>query len=194
MSKQSLAEILADQLEQIDEIGGPERHLLAQTIGRDAYDALVTKAKGANLLARWIAATGKAKAPATKALALQIARVADKPELVKRIEREIGDAFDDGSDAQEVKLINTAQLSSSARTDSAWLTKSPKERQRACWPNSLRAMTSAVTSRSGKQKGNPDERSQSQRCTISLQAAPDHSRKGLAFSRSDGGTRCEGRR
>ena len=100
MSKQSLAEILADQLEQIDEIGGPERHLLAQTIGRDAYDALVTKAKGANLLDRWIAATGKAKAPATKALALQIARVADKPELVKRIEREIGDAFDDGSDAR----------------------------------------------------------------------------------------------
>ena len=127
MSKQSLAEILADQLDQIDEIGGSERHLLAQTIGRDAYDALVSKAKGANLLDRWIAATGKAKAPATKALALQIARVADKPELVKRIEREIGDAFDDGSDCPpEVKLINTAQLSSSARTDSAWLIEKPK--------------------------------------------------------------------
>ena len=72
MSKQSLAEILADQLDQIDEIGGSERHLLAQTIGREPMKRSF-KAKGANLLDRWIAATGKAKAPATKALAANCA-------------------------------------------------------------------------------------------------------------------------
>ena len=99
MSKQSLAEILADQLDQIDELGGPERHQLVQVIGRDAYEALITKPKGADVVSRWLGASGKAKAPATRALALQIARTADKPELVKRIEREIGDAFDDGFNA-----------------------------------------------------------------------------------------------
>ena len=97
MSKQSLAEILADQLDQIDELGGPERHQLVQVIGRDAYEALITKPKGADVVSRWLDASGKAKAPATKALSVAIARAADKPELVKRIEREIGDAFDDGS-------------------------------------------------------------------------------------------------
>lgn len=97
MSKQSLGEILAEQLDAIEEVGGPERHLLVQTIGRDAYDALISKAKGANLLDRWLNATGKAKGLATRALALHIARVADRADLAGRIEREINDAFDDGS-------------------------------------------------------------------------------------------------
>ena len=83
--KQDLGELLRQALDDIDEIGGSERHLLAQTIGRPTYDALVSKAKGETLVGRWIDATGKAKAPATRALALQIARVADKPELVARI-------------------------------------------------------------------------------------------------------------
>ena len=94
MSKQSLAEILADQLDQIDELGGPERHQLVQVIGRDAYESLIAKPKGADVVTRWLGASGKAKGPATRALALQIARVADKPELVKRIESEIADSFD----------------------------------------------------------------------------------------------------
>ena len=97
--KQSLGEMLQQALDAIDEVGGPERHQLVQVIGRDAYEALIAKPKGADVVSRWLDASGKAKAPATRALALQIARTADKPELVKRIEREIGDAFDDGSDA-----------------------------------------------------------------------------------------------
>ena len=44
--KQDLGELLRQALDDIDEIGGSERHLLAQTIGRPTYDALVSKAKG----------------------------------------------------------------------------------------------------------------------------------------------------
>jgi hypothetical protein len=97
MSKQSLAEILADQLDQIDELGGPERHQLAQVIGRETYDAMIAKPKTADLVDRWLDATGKAKGAATKTLAVAIARVADRADLTNRIEREINDAFDDGS-------------------------------------------------------------------------------------------------
>jgi hypothetical protein len=103
MSKQSLAEILADQLDQIDELGGPERHQLAQVIGRDAYDAMIAKPKTAALVDRWLDATGKAKGAATKALSIAIAKVADKPALVARIHREITDAFDDGTDRAPTK-------------------------------------------------------------------------------------------
>jgi hypothetical protein len=97
MSKQSLAEILAEQLDQIDEIGGSERHQLAQVIGRDAYDAMLSKPKTAAVIDRWLDATGKAKGAATKALSIAIARVADKPQLVARIHREISDSFDETS-------------------------------------------------------------------------------------------------
>jgi hypothetical protein len=94
--KQPLGELLLHALDAIDEVGGPERHQLVQVIGRDAYEALIAKPKGAAVVSRWIDATGKAKGPATKALSIAIARVADKPELVARIEREIGDVFDEG--------------------------------------------------------------------------------------------------
>jgi hypothetical protein len=63
-------------------------------IGKDAFNALTSKPKGADLLDRWINTSGKAKAPATKALALQIARIADRADLADRIEREIRDAFE----------------------------------------------------------------------------------------------------
>ena len=99
MSKQSLAEILAEQLDQIEELGGPERHQLAQVIGRETYDAMMSKPKTADLVDRWETASGKAKGPATKALSIAIAKVADKPDLVGRIEREIGEAFDEPSEA-----------------------------------------------------------------------------------------------
>ena len=68
--------------------------LLAQTIGKPTYEKLISKPRTADLVDRWLNASGKAKGPATKALAIAIGRVADKPELVSRIERELGDAFD----------------------------------------------------------------------------------------------------
>lgn len=96
---QSLAEILEDQLDQIDEVGGSERHRLSQVIGRDAYDALISKARGADVVDRWKNASAKTKPAAIRALSVAIARVADKPQLVARIRREITDAFDEPSEA-----------------------------------------------------------------------------------------------
>jgi hypothetical protein len=92
--KQELGELLQTALSEIDEAGGRERHLLSQTIGKPVYEKLLSKSKTSDLLDRWLAATGKAKGPATKALSIAIAKVADKPELVSRIERELGDSFD----------------------------------------------------------------------------------------------------
>ena len=94
--KQDLSELLQKALDDIDEIGGSERHLLAQTIGKPTYDKLVSKPRTADLIDRWLSAGPKAKPAATKALSVAIARVADKPDLVRRIEREISDTFDEG--------------------------------------------------------------------------------------------------
>lgn len=93
--KQPLGELLLHALDAIDEVGGPERHQLVQVIGRDAYEALIAKPKGADLVGRWLDAGSKAKPAATKALAIAIAKVANKPELLSRIESEIHDAFDE---------------------------------------------------------------------------------------------------
>ena len=49
-----LADILIRCLNEIDEVGGSERHLLRETIGADAYNALISKAKGEDLLHRWL--------------------------------------------------------------------------------------------------------------------------------------------
>ena len=94
MPKQDLGELLKEALDAIDESGGEERHLLAQTIGRDVYDKLISKPRTENLIHRWLNATGRAKRPATKALAIAIARLEDTPEKVSRIENELADSFD----------------------------------------------------------------------------------------------------
>ena len=54
MADESLAEILIRCLNEIDEIGGEERHLLAQTIGRDAYDHMMSKQRTADLIDKWL--------------------------------------------------------------------------------------------------------------------------------------------
>ena len=91
--EQSLDELLRQALDDIDEVGGRERHLLRETIGAPTYDKLISKPRTADLVDRWLSASAKAKGAATKTLAVQIARVADKPELLSRIEREINDNF-----------------------------------------------------------------------------------------------------
>jgi hypothetical protein len=91
---QPLSEILIEALNDIAEAGGRDRHLLRQTIGKPAFDALISKPKGSDLVDRWLNASDKAKPAATRALSVFIARVADKPDLVDRITNEIGDAFE----------------------------------------------------------------------------------------------------
>ena len=66
--KQDLSDLLQKALDDIDEIGGSERHLLAQTIGQPTYDKLVSKPRTADLIDRWLSAGPKAKPAATKAL------------------------------------------------------------------------------------------------------------------------------
>jgi hypothetical protein len=91
---QDLSELLQRALSDIDEVGGSERHLLRQVIGKDAYDGMMSRERSADLIDRWLNACGKAKPAATKALAIGIARHADRADLTDRIEREIGDAFE----------------------------------------------------------------------------------------------------
>jgi hypothetical protein len=109
--KQSIGEILAQALSEIEDIGGRDRHQLSQLIGRDTYDRLVASAKGSALLDRWEAASAKTKPAAVKALSVAVAKVANKPELLKRIESEIHDSFDEppeaGSSAESSKRTTT---------------------------------------------------------------------------------------
>ena len=99
--KQDLGELLREALDDIDEVGGRERHLLRETIGAPTYDRLISKPRTADLVDRWLSATGKAKAPATKTLAVAIAKTADRADLTGRIERELNDAFDERSESTE---------------------------------------------------------------------------------------------
>lgn len=91
---QDLAELLQQALGEIDEAGGREKHLLRQTIGKPAFDKMMSKQRTADLIDRWEKASGKAKALATRALALAIAKTADRGDLVDRIHNELNDAVD----------------------------------------------------------------------------------------------------
>jgi hypothetical protein len=92
--REPIGEILRRALQDIDDAGGPERHQLRELIGQKTYDAMMAKQRTADLIARWLDAGPKPKGAATRALAVGIARQSDRPELIARIEREIGDAFD----------------------------------------------------------------------------------------------------
>jgi hypothetical protein len=114
VEKRPIGAILQEALEAIEEVGGPDRHMLREVIGKPAYEKLISKAKGADLIDRWLNATGKAKGPATKALSVAIAKVADRPELISRIEREIGDAFDISPAEKLKKTANSRETSKRA--------------------------------------------------------------------------------
>src|SRR5690348_7480645 len=91
---QALSELLVKALNDVEAMGGPERARLADVIGRPAFDRLTSGTRGADLVERWVAAGGKTKLAATKALAIAIARVADRADLVDRITNEIADNFE----------------------------------------------------------------------------------------------------
>jgi hypothetical protein len=91
---QSLSELLAEALDAVEAMGGPERARLADVIGRPAFDRLTSGERGSGLVDRWINAGGKTKPAATRTLAVYIAKIADRADLVDRITNEIGDAFE----------------------------------------------------------------------------------------------------
>ena len=130
----TLGDILIRCLNEIDEVGGSERHLLRETIGADAYNALISKAKGENLLHRWLNASPKTKPVATKALALHIARIADRADLVGRIEHEIAEAFEIEKPSKRARRARQSTRSGSVQAI-----------PRDCWATSPGTRTQADT-------------------------------------------------
>jgi hypothetical protein len=99
--KNSLGYILGQALNEIRDVGGNERHRLTQVISRPVYDRLLERPAASRALDAWLDAAGpKSKKAAGRVLAIQVAKVAQSPELVGRIERELADAFDYGIDAR----------------------------------------------------------------------------------------------
>ena len=88
----SLGSILSSALDEINEAGGRDQHLLRSVIGKGAFDALPQRQSTAKALDAWLNASPQTKPQATRLLAIAIARAADKPHLVARIEREIADS------------------------------------------------------------------------------------------------------
>jgi hypothetical protein len=113
--KNALSHILLTALREIDELGGRQRHTLAQTLGRSNYDTLMQKPAVAKAIDTWVEASPKTKPAAAKILAVRIAQVADEPKLVARIENELRDAavdyFDTGRSSEtQVKAPTTTQV------------------------------------------------------------------------------------
>jgi hypothetical protein len=79
--RQELGEMLSEALDAVAEFGGPDRYGLAQVLGREVYDSLMSKQKTADLIDRWLRASPRTKPAATRALALGIARHVDDPSL-----------------------------------------------------------------------------------------------------------------
>jgi hypothetical protein len=75
IDKNSLAFILSRAVAEIDELGGRERHRLAQTLGRENYDKLMQKPAVARAIDGWLSASPKTKAAAGKVLAVRIAKL-----------------------------------------------------------------------------------------------------------------------
>jgi hypothetical protein len=107
----ALSSILLKAFNEINELGGKERHTLSQVLGRENYDKLLAKPSVARAVDNWQSSSDKTKGAATRLLALSIARAADTPELAARIEREIRDAsvdpFDTGRSAATPSRIPT---------------------------------------------------------------------------------------
>jgi hypothetical protein len=91
--RQELGEMLSEALDAVAEFGGPDRYGLAQVLGREVYDSLMSKQKTADLIDRWLRASPRTKPAATRALALGIARHVDDPSLVAQIERDLNEEF-----------------------------------------------------------------------------------------------------
>jgi hypothetical protein len=85
----SLGAILSEAIADVEAAGGREAHLLRGVIGKGAFDSLPARKSTAQVWQAWRDAPPHAKPH--RWLAIAIARAADKPHLVDRIQREIAD-------------------------------------------------------------------------------------------------------
>jgi hypothetical protein len=93
----SLGAILSEAVADVEAAGGREAHLLRGVIGRATFDQLPARKSTAQAWQAWRDAPAQAKPH--RLLAIAIARAADKPHLVDRIQREITDMDPFASDA-----------------------------------------------------------------------------------------------
>jgi hypothetical protein len=105
----SLAFILQRAHAEIDELGGRERHRLSQVLGRTNYDKLMEKPAVSKAIDTWLSATPKTKNTAGRMLAIQIAKVAEEPKLVSRIENGLKEASEDYFDTGRSLQIGARQ-------------------------------------------------------------------------------------
>src|SRR5262249_52855483 len=113
VDENSLGFILGKALNEISNIGGRDRALLAQTIGRGTYDRLLSKASTRRAIDTWLDASPKTKPAATRLLSTAIARELDTPDLIERMVREITDQdpFDERPNVPPMKATpNKAQV------------------------------------------------------------------------------------
>jgi hypothetical protein len=104
----------------VAEVGGLDRARLANLVGRETYEGLLSKPRVADAIDAYLNASPRTKRAAGRMLAVQIARSTDHPEVLDRIERELEDTFADSygppvkatpAKAQELAKVRAQQRS-----------------------------------------------------------------------------------
>jgi hypothetical protein len=112
----SLHSVLGAALDDVDSAGGREHHLLRSVIGEKTFDLLPQRGSTSKTLQTWLDASPESKPKATRLLAVAIARATGKPELVDRIEREIGDMDPFATDALKATPVKAQDNSRAQKT------------------------------------------------------------------------------
>jgi hypothetical protein len=105
-----LGSILSAALADVDSAGGRDQHLLRSVIGEKIFGLLPQRGSTSKALQTWLDASPESKPKATRMLAVSIARATGKPELVDRIEREIGDMDPFATDVPPVKAQDNSRV------------------------------------------------------------------------------------
>jgi hypothetical protein len=92
VDENSLSFILGKALRDIENVGGLTRAKLADLVGRDRYNMLLSKPRVADAIDRYVTASPQTKKAAGKMLAMHVARSSDRADLADRVERELADA------------------------------------------------------------------------------------------------------
>jgi hypothetical protein len=95
VDENSLGFILGKALKDIENVGGLTRARLADLVGHDRYNMLLSKPRVADAIDRYVTASPQTKKAAGKMLAMHVARSSGHADLVDRIERELADTFPD---------------------------------------------------------------------------------------------------
>jgi hypothetical protein len=74
-----LGAILGKALNEVNELGGPQRAMVAGVIGKDAFNTIAGRRSTARALDAWVNATPKTRPAATKMLATAIAHALEVP-------------------------------------------------------------------------------------------------------------------